>query len=353
MNRKKINLILVVGTIFFVLNGQAQNLSNLWGNGTDNCGVGPFGSQPTNKPNFNFQIHGIADWTAPTPRTDGEFLGSLNQGKTSRFGMTNTTTGKASFDGMEFRMSELDFSMTNQEGGDLTLLSGGAIMTFKGATQNIHTGPSFFRINDEEAKFNIFGGTRHGLNIKTVDEKSCALNIQTKNPAPAINVFGEIQGRANFSVNGMGQVFGTKIAIGEQGVNAYGTLVYAKHMQPSTSSATLFLIENADQKLVQIDNQGLLKARRIIVDQQTWADYVFEKDYKLMPLNEVARFIETNKHLPNVPSEKEMLEKGSDVSEMNRILMEKVEELTLYLIQQNDMIQKQAAELQELKNKLK
>ncbi|MBK6979683.1 MAG: hypothetical protein IPH28_23475 [Cytophagaceae bacterium] len=75
-----------------------------------------------------------------------------------------------------------------------------------------------------------------------------------------------------------------------------------------------------------------------------WADYVFEPSYRLMPLDQVEKFTITHKHLPNVPSALEMVEKGLDVSSTNKMLMEKIEELTLYVIQLNK-------ELQLLKNK--
>jgi hypothetical protein len=71
----------------------------------------------------------------------------------------------------------------------------------------------------------------------------------------------------------------------------------------------------------------------------TWADYVFSKDYKLTPLNEVESFIQKNGHLPNVPSARKVKEDGIDVADMIRIQQEKIEELTLYIIEQNKRIE--------------
>lgn len=65
----------------------------------------------------------------------------------------------------------------------------------------------------------------------------------------------------------------------------------------------------------------------------TWADYVFKPDYNLKPLDEVEAFINKNGHLPNVPSEAEVLENGIELGAMNAKLLEKIEELTLYTIQ--------------------
>ncbi|HEX2627820.1 MAG TPA: hypothetical protein VHM26_02370 [Chitinophagaceae bacterium] len=69
-----------------------------------------------------------------------------------------------------------------------------------------------------------------------------------------------------------------------------------------------------------------------------WPDYVFEKDYKLMPLTGVKEFIETNKHLPNIPSAAVIEKQGIQLKDMTMKLIEKVEELTLYILQQQEQI---------------
>ncbi len=87
-----------------------------------------------------------------------------------------------------------------------------------------------------------------------------------------------------------------------------------------------------------------------------WGDYVFKPEYKLMPVNELAAFVKLNSHLPGVPSEKEVSENGYGLAQMNEILLKKVEELTLYIIQQQEMLQKQqeiSQKQQDEINKLK
>lgn len=64
-----------------------------------------------------------------------------------------------------------------------------------------------------------------------------------------------------------------------------------------------------------------------------WPDYVFSKEYDLKPLSEVADYIEVNQHLPEVPSALEVEESGQNLGEMNAILLKKIEELTLYMIE--------------------
>lgn len=71
----------------------------------------------------------------------------------------------------------------------------------------------------------------------------------------------------------------------------------------------------------------------------TWADYVFNKDYDLKSLSEVENFIETYGHLPNVPSAAQVQADGINVADMARIQQEKIEELTLYIIQLNKKLE--------------
>ena len=95
------------------------------------------------------------------------------------------------------------------------------------------------------------------------------------------------------------------------------------------------------RKILQLHNNGLLRAREIKVDEDVWADYVFKPNYELMPLNKVKEFITQNGHLPNVPSAEEIEAEGINLGETARITMEKVEELTLYLIEQQEQLEEQ------------
>jgi hypothetical protein len=78
-------------------------------------------------------------------------------------------------------------------------------------------------------------------------------------------------------------------------------------------------------------------------------DYVFEKEYKLTSLDEIKNYIDQNKHLPEVPSAKEMEKNGVQLGEMNMLLLKKIEELTLYMIQQQRINQEQSEEIINLK----
>jgi hypothetical protein len=94
---------------------------------------------------------------------------------------------------------------------------------------------------------------------------------------------------------------------------------------------------------------GTLRATKMNVDAKWWADFVFDADYKLMSLGELEQYIQTNKHLPNVPSEEEVIENGIDVANMQAIQQQKIEELTLYIIQLKKEMDAMQAALESLK----
>jgi len=84
-----------------------------------------------------------------------------------------------------------------------------------------------------------------------------------------------------------------------------------------------------------------------------WADYVFEPSYNLMPLEEVEKYTLENNHLPNVPSAEEMVSNGLDVNESSKMFMEKIEELTLYMIDLNKEVKALKVENEILRTSLK
>ena len=109
----------------------------------------------------------------------------------------------------------------------------------------------------------------------------------------------------------------------------------------SATSATI----NGALSATSASIAGILKTKEVQVTLAGWPDYVFDKDYKLPTLSEVEQFIAENNHLPNVPSAAEVEANGIQLGEMNAILIRKVEELTLYILD----LQKQIDELKNSK----
>lgn len=100
-----------------------------------------------------------------------------------------------------------------------------------------------------------------------------------------------------------------------------------------------------DEKLTV---NGKIHAKEIIVSLNgPLADYVFNHDYKLRPLHEVKQFVKINKHLPDIPSAAEVEENGLSMGEMQNKLLQKIEELTLYVIQQQEKIEELNAKIEK------
>lgn len=108
---------------------------------------------------------------------------------------------------------------------------------------------------------------------------------------------------------------------------------------------------------------GILSEDYWLNGHENWSDFVFEKNYTLMPLNELEDFIKKNKHLPNIPTQQEVMEVGYSLHDLNTSFLEKIEELTLYTIAQEKKInhletqlkqfQTMKKEIEELKELLK
>lgn len=97
---------------------------------------------------------------------------------------------------------------------------------------------------------------------------------------------------------------------------------------------------------------GTVHSKAVVVDNSIFPDYVFNKTYALRPLSAVKTYIDINHHLPEMPSAAEVAKNGQNLGEINALLLKKVEELTLYMIEQDkkgkvaqELIQKQQTEL--------
>lgn len=98
---------------------------------------------------------------------------------------------------------------------------------------------------------------------------------------------------------------------------------------------------------------GKIRAQEVKVETANWPDYVFADGYELPTLKETAAYINKNKHLPGVPKAAEVEENGLSLGEMNKILIQKVEELTLHLIEKDKKIEKQDEILNSMLERLK
>lgn len=102
--------------------------------------------------------------------------------------------------------------------------------------------------------------------------------------------------------------------------------------------------------LLSVNGKIISEEVRVELDVD-WPDYVFQKSYQLPSLSEVEKYIRDNGHLPNIPSAKTVATEGFELGDMNRRLLEKIEELTLHLIQQNKEILRLKKDMARLRAK--
>ena len=103
--------------------------------------------------------------------------------------------------------------------------------------------------------------------------------------------------------------------------------------------------------LYKLAVEGTRGASKIKITQTAWADYVFDSSYQLPSLSHVETFIKENKHLPEVPSASEVKKDGLDLGDNQVVLLKKIEELTLYIIQQNKEITELKKRMSEIEVK--
>ena len=107
------------------------------------------------------------------------------------------------------------------------------------------------------------------------------------------------------------------------------------------------VIGTSDTQGYKLAVNGTIRAKEVKVESE-WADFVFKKDYNLPALEEVEQHIEENGTLPGVPSEKEVKANGVNLAETNVLLLQKIEELTLYIIQQEKRMEVMEAKIDSM-----
>jgi trimeric autotransporter adhesin len=275
------------------------------------------------------------------------FIGS-NSGSKNTYGSYNTFLGHKS--GYENTNGEFNTYLGSSagysnKGGFNTYVGGGAGAL---STQSIHN--TFLGYNSgtyNNGNFNTYLGTSAGY-ANYLGNDNTYIGYQ-----------------AGYYSKGSGNVFlGNKAGVFETGDNklyiensdAKTPLIFGDFQTNRVGINTKKTSDNGVNYTLSVN--GKMRATEVQV-YTGWADYVFEPDYKLRPLNEVANFIAQNKHLPDVPSAIEVEKNGIWVGEMSKIQMQKIEELTLYVLElhqanlaKDQALQDLQKQIKELKNSL-
>jgi len=186
-------------------------------------------------------------------------------------------------------------------------------------------------INSPEAKLHVNeGALRIGLSTSATDREINVINIGDGDYVKigeweADNMLSFKANKYNFTNGNVG------IGIADPAKKL--------HVQGDTYVSGSLCIGTTNNKDYKLAVKGIIGAEKVILENaRDWPDYVFELDYDLMSIGELEEFIAENKHLPNMPNKEEVGKNGQDVGEINRLLLEKIEELTLYIIQQQKEI---------------
>ncbi len=192
------------------------------------------------------------------------------------------------------------------------------------------------------------------------------------NPAYHLSVFtntpdesgggtgGAIYARGDFAIHGVaystGGGFGSVAIRGEGGSGGTGGWfsggAYAGRFDGSVRVSGNVTVVNGKLMAPRIEVSELLYSKEVRVKLPPFPDYVFEKSYTLMPLKVLEEYINANKRLPNMPSAEEVEADGGNIGELQVKQMEKIEELTLYILEMNKRLEKLEAENKLLKEQV-
>jgi hypothetical protein len=139
--------------------------------------------------------------------------------------------------------------------------------------------------------------------------------------------------------------------------NIFGDIFFAPIKTSTLNSTSNFNQTLSDEDIrsriaFSINRDGIVRAKEIRVETSNWPDYVFKPSYQLRSLASVEAYIDKNKHLPDMPSEMEVVKEGVDLGKMNKLLLKKVEELTLYLVAQQRVNQGLNSRIKSIEKKL-
>ena len=211
--------------------------------------------------------------------------------------LTNNATGTNGSDGLLIELRNKSASINLQEQGSISFRNSGNTCMQISQENNVKIG-KIANIT-EESKVGIFSSEQNGLLVTSVN-----------NPDGYI-----LKARSNSNMNALVVKGNGRVGIGT----------------------------DDPQEKLSVNGTILTKGIKVRTNSSYWPDYVFDKNYNLMDIHELEEYIKQNSHLPNIPSAKEIEKNNLDLVKMNKLLLQKVEELTLYIIK----LQKQIEDLKE------
>ncbi|HLV33436.1 MAG TPA: hypothetical protein VKY57_17845 [Chitinispirillaceae bacterium] len=274
--------------------------------------------------------------------TKGELVIKLDDGDSINVGVVKGVDGADGKDGSDGEDGTSVSTATIDKDGKLILkLSDGNQITAGVVKESIKDS---LILENENAKVKVV--TVSGLDeyYTNINSKRISIGCISRGNMPFSTIDA---GNASFS-----NPYGQNISLGSGGISVGHTV--DNRYKVAISYDVIKLNNNENETIINGNSitTDTVKSSKVIVDGEALdvPDYVFENNYKLKSLNEVESFIKKHKHLPEVQSAKEIEKNGMDVVKMNLDLLKKVEELTLYMLEQEKKMNKMELEIKSLKN---
>lgn len=279
------------------------------------------------------------------------------------FGVENTAVGTNSLSQNTWGSYNTAVGMNslNRNTSGLFNTASGAYSLYNNSSGNDNTSSGYYSMysnsqgagNVASGMYSLYYNTSGNSNTATGNSSLMSNNQGSNNTASGASALSTNQYGSNNTAVG----YGTGLGI----TNGSGNTIIGANVTglPASLTNTIILADGTGNQRLYIDNTGKTRigtpslttpgtyklyvetgilTEKIVVavaNSVNWADYVFDTDYKLMPLTEVASFVQKHHHLPNVPAATDVVKNGLDLGMMDAKLLEKIEELTLYLIEQN------------------
>jgi hypothetical protein len=255
--------------------------------------------------------------------------------------LTINQTGNGWNDGLRINRDASNYLTLTEDQTDIRLKNwgSGGILFFNSAAEVARIAPNGnvgIGTSSPAAKLDVNGAIAvNGVGVITSGGNDVYANVRVLR-----NTSTQLTDGLYLGYNGSG---GPIRFFSNSGTNELMTLTTSGYLGIGTTAPTQKLTVN-----------GTIYGKEVKVDLNVpGPDYVFEKDHKLPSLDEIKSYIDQHKHLPEVPSAKEMEQNGINVSEMNMILLKKVEELTLFVISQKNENEELRTSLKKLEAEFK
>jgi len=174
------------------------------------------------------------------------------------------------------------------------------------------------------------------------------------------NNYGNQNGAVRLNLNNGGAVSWIKGVVTGPNTNTGSAMVFGVPTVTADGTEAMRITSNGSLAIGTVDplgyklavNGNVIATSVKVKAYANWPDYVFKKEHALMPLSELKAYVDKNQHLPEIPSAAEVEKNGQDLGEMNKLLVKKMEEMTLYMIEKDKQIKDQEQRLKGLEKQI-